>query len=417
MRTVLALLFSLAAATASAAPVAPAETIRLDVVLMRHGVRSPTKPAETYAAYANGDWPAWPVAPGILTPHGHEGMTAIGGRLRQLLLDDGVLAAACPKPATFAVIGDSTPRNRESAAAFLDGVTPGCRGSFLAMEGGANNPLFHFVKDTGKGKADDDDDDGTAATLLPPPALAELQTVLLGCAPADCAEVAARQGKTLLLNGPDHVAKAMKLAGTLSENLMLAYAEGMPMSTVAFGRADVVVLGHLITLHNAQFAATKKAMPAAANAGSNLVGHIVASLDAAHGAKPGVAPLSASARGVVVLVGHDTNLANVAGILGLDWHDPLTPDDYPPGGALVFSLVHRGDTDIVRIRSLMPSMDNLRANRFDDVTAKAVRVQGCGKIGECTISEFEALARKAIDPTRVDASLPAMTPAQGENRK
>jgi 4-phytase / acid phosphatase len=417
MRTAHALLLLLVTAGVSAAPGVPAETTKLDVVLMRHGVRSPTKPAETYAAYANGEWPAWPVAPGILTPHGHDGMTAIGARFRRLLLDDGVMATACPKPASFVVIGDTTPRNRESAGAFLDGATPGCRGSFLATESGANNPLFHFVKDTGKGKADDDDDDVTAATPVPPPALAELQTVLLGCTPSDCAEVATRENKKLLVDGPDRVAKAMKLAGTLSENLMLSYAEGMPVTAVGFGRADVAVLGRLITLHNAQFAATKKAMPAAANAASNLVAHIAASLDAAHGAKPGVAPLATSGRGVVVLVGHDTNLANVAGVLGLDWHDPLTPDDYPPGGALVFSLVHRGNTDFVRIRSLMPSMDALRTNRFDDVAAKPVRVQGCGRIGECTIGEFDALVRKAVDPARVDASLPAMVPTQGENRK
>jgi 4-phytase/acid phosphatase len=417
MKTALALLLCVGATTASAATVAPAETTRLDVVLMRHGVRSPTKPAETYAAYANGDWPAWPVAPGILTPHGHDGVTAIGGRLRKLFLDDGVLATSCPRPASFVVIGDSTPRNRESAAAFLDGATPGCRGSFLAMDAGANNPLFHFIKDADKGKADDDDDDGAAAAPVPPPALAELQAILLGCTPADCVQVAATQHKKLLMDSPDRVAKAMKLAGTLSENLMLAYVEGMPMGSVAFGRADVAVLGRLITLHNAQFAATKKSMPAAANAGSNLVAHIAASLDAAHATKPAVAPLSSSGRGVVVLVGHDTNLANVAGVLGLDWHDPLVPDDYPPGGALVFSLVHRGNADVVRIRSLMPSMDALRANRFDEVTAKPVRVQGCSKVGECTIGEFDALVRKAVDPARVDPSLPVMTPTQGENRK
>lgn len=395
----------------------PPESTTLDVLLMRHGVRSPTKPAATYAAYAIGDWPTWPVAPGILTPHGHEGMTAIGGRVRRLLLDDGVMTSACPQSASFVVIGDTTPRNRESSAAFLNGVTPGCRSSFLAMAGEANNALFHFVKDAGNGKSDDDEDDGGAAAVSPPPALAELQTVLLGCTPADCAAVAAREQKKLVLEGPDRMAKAMKLAGTLSENLMLAYVEGMPMNTVAFGRADVAVLGRLISLHNAQFAATKKSMPAATNAGSNLVAHIVASLDAAHGAQPGVAPLSTAGRGVVVLVGHDTNLANVAGVLGLDWHDPLAPDDYPPGGTLVFSLVHRGNTDIVRIRSLMPSMDALRANRFDGTKAKPVRVQGCRKVGECTMDEFDALARKAVDPTRVSAALPAMVPTQGENRK
>ena len=384
---------------------------------MRHGVRSPTKPAETYAAYASGDWPAWPVAPGILTPHGHQGMIAIGGRLRRLFVDDGVLTGSCPRGSSFVVIGDSTPRNRESAAALVAGLAPGCPGAFLAMEGAANNPLFHFVKDAGTGKADDDDDDGATTTLPPPPALAELQGVLLGCTPAGCADVASQQQKKLLLDRPDHVAKAMKLAGTLSENLMLAYAEGMPMQAVAFGRADVAVLGRLITLHNAQFASTKKAMPAAANAGSNLVAHIAATLDAASGVRPSVAPLSASGRGIVVLVGHDTNLANVAGVLGLDWHDALTPDDYPPGGALVFSLVHRGNKDLIRIRSLMPSMDALRNNRFDDVAAKPVRVQGCGNVGECTVGEFDALVRKAVDPARVDASLPAMVETQGENRK
>jgi 4-phytase/acid phosphatase len=416
MRLALGLLFFLASAVTAAASTPPKETTQLDIVLIRHGVRSPTKAGDTYAAYALGEWPAWPVAPGILTPHGHEGMTAIGGRLRRLLLDDGVMTADCPEATSFVVIGDSTPRNRESAGALVDGITPGCKGAFLAVDGGANNPLFHFVGEAGK--ATDDDDDGSAATATVPPELAELQTVLLGCTPATCSATAARESKKLLLDRPDHGARAMKLAGTLSENLMLAYVEGMPMAAVGFGRANVAVLGRLITLHNLQFAATKKAMPAAAKAGSNLVAHIVASLDAARGgAKPEVAPLSPSGHGVVVLVGHDTNLANVAGVLGLDWHDRTQPDDYPPGGALVFSLVHRGNADVVRVRSLMPSMDALRSNRFDEVIARPVRMQGCRKPGECTVAEFDAIARKAIDPARVDASLPAMNPTQGENRK
>ncbi|APG05482.1 hypothetical protein BJI69_17270 [Luteibacter rhizovicinus DSM 16549] len=422
MKTAIALFVSLVAAAAApypaaAASTAPAVTTQLDIVLMRHGVRSPTKPATSYAAYAIGDWPVWPVAPGMLTPHGHEGMTALGGRLRRLLLDDGVMTRACPEPDALVVIGDTTPRNRESAGALLQGVTPGCRGSFLSTEGDANNPLFHFAKDTTSGKPDDEDDDGVPAAPSAPPALAELQDVLLGCTPATCEGIATREHKKRLLDDPAHVAKAMKLAGTLSENLMLAYVEGMPMKAVAFGRADAGVLGRLITLHNAQFATTKKAMPAAANAGSNLVAHIVASLDAARGATPDVTPLSTSHRGAVLLVGHDTNLANVAGVLGLDWHDPRVPDDYPPGGALVFSLVQRGDAYVIRIRSLMPSMEALRANRFDDVVAKPVRVQGCRIIGECTIDEFDALARKAIDPTRVASALPTMVATQGENRK
>jgi 4-phytase/acid phosphatase len=378
---------------------ATGDDVRLEVVLMRHGVRSPTKPAATYADYANAAWPDWPVAPGMLTSHGHEGMQGIGARLRKQLLADGALGEGCPGTPSLVVIGDSTPRNRESSAAVLDGLAPGCGLGFLATEGASNNALFHFRKG--------DDNDDTAAKAQPPAALAELQGLLLGCGKESCTDVASRDGKRLL---PADADKAMKLAGTLSENLMLAYAEGMPMTSVAFGRGDVALLGRLITLHNAAFASSKKAMPAAANAGSNFVAHMLATFDTARGVTTTVQPLTTSKRGVVVLIGHDTNLATTAGVLGLDWHDPRRPDDYPPGGALVFSLVTHKGHDIIRVRRLMPSMDELRANRFDAMRAEPVRVAGCHTVGECTPAEFAALAKHGIDAARVDEHLPAMTP-------
>lgn len=365
---------------------------------MRHGVRSPTKPAATYADYANAAWPEWPVAPGMLTAHGHDGMRGIGSRLRELFIADGTLGTSCPDASALTVIGDSTPRNRESSAAVADGLAPGCGLGFVATDGSSNNALFHYRKD-------DDDDDGAAMTQ-PPAALADLQSLLLGCGQEPCATVAQRDGKRLL---PADVDKAMKLAGTLSENLMLAYAEGMPMASVAFGRGDVTLLGRLITLHNAQFAASKKAMPAASRAASNVVAHIAATFDAALGKQPSVEPLSASKHGVVILVGHDTNLANVAGVLGLDWHDPRRPDDYPPGGALVFSLVKHAGHDVIRVRRLMPSMDELRDNRFDGMRAEPVHVDGCHVAGECTLAEFTALTKHGMDTRRVDEKLPAMT--------
>lgn len=377
---------------------AASDDARLEIVLMRHGVRSPTKPAATYADYATSAWPAWPVAPGQLTPHGREGMRAIGEQLHRRLAADGAMGKGCPTSSSLVVIGDSTPRNRESSAALLAGLAPGCDIGYLATEGDTNNSLFHF-------RNDDNDDDGTAASAQPSVALADLQSTLLDCAGSSCADAATRSGKRLL---PADTGKAMKLAGTLSENLMLAYAEGMPMDIVAFGRGDGVLLGRLITLHNAQFEATKKSMPAAARAGSNLVAHIAATFDAALGKKPAIEPFMTSKPGVVLLVGHDTNLANVAGILGLDWHDSPRPDDYPPGGAIVLSLVTQGGHDVIRIRSLMPDMDQLRTNRFDDMRALPVRVAGCHVVGECTVEEFRAIVERGVDTTRVDTTLPPM---------
>lgn len=377
---------------------AASDDARLEIVLIRHGVRSPTKPAATYADYASTAWPEWPVAPGRLTPHGREGMRAIGEQLHRRLVADGAMSKGCPASSSLVVVGDSTPRNRDSSAALLDGLAPGCDMGYLATAGDTNNPLFHFRKD-------DADDDDAATSMQPPAALADLQSLLLDCAGTSCAEAAERGGKRLL---PADTGKAMKLAGTLSENLMLAYAEGMPMNLVAFGRGDGVLLGRLITLHNAQFEVTKKAMPVAARAGSNLVAHIAATFDAALGKRTAVEPFTTSKSGVVLLVGHDTNLANVAGILGLDWHDPRRPDDYPPGGAILLSLVIHGGHDVIHISSFMPDMDQLRTNRFEDMKALPVHVAGCPVPGECTVEEFRAIVGRGVDSTRVDTALPSM---------
>ncbi|WP_448101221.1 histidine-type phosphatase [Luteibacter jiangsuensis] len=381
-----------------------ADEVQLEVVLMRHGVRSPTKPESTYADYANARWPAWPVAPGMLTPHGRDGMTGIGARLRDQFVADALLGNTCPDTSTFVVIGDSTPRNRESSEALLEGLTPGCTTGYKATEGSSNNPLFHY-RESEDGAHPAEARPVRDSIPQPPSALAELQSTLLGCTQATCPTIAKRDGKRLLPAGPE---KAMKLAGTLSENLMLAFAQGMIMENVAFGRGGVDLLGRLITLHNDQFAATKKAMPAAAQAGSNLVAHIAATFGMAPAKPAGVESLLASRKGVVVLVGHDTNLANVAGVLGLDWHDPKRADDYPPGGALLFSLINRDGTDVIRVRSLMPSMLELRINRYTDMKALPVRIAGCRAIGECTAAEFKAIVDRAVDTTRVEATLPAL---------
>ncbi|KAF1007303.1 MAG: Periplasmic AppA protein [Luteibacter sp.] len=387
------LLLALGVATAAHA----GDVVRAEVVLIRHGVRSPTKPAETYAAYARGTWPAWSVAPGMLTAHGKDGMRAIGARWRTELVADGALASACPDADRVVVIGDSTPRNRESSEAFSEGLAPGCHLGYLATAGDENNALFHYRKD--------DDDDAPSTSAQAHAALTALQSLLLDCGALDCASVAKKDGKKLL---PEAPAEAMKLAGTLSENLMLAYAEGLPMSAVAFGRGDRSTLERLILLHNAQFAAGKKAMPAAARAGSNLAAHILGTLQAAAGDKPSVAPLLATGRGVVVLVGHDTNLANIAGVFGLDWHDAARPDDYSPGGALSFTLVERDGHPFVLVRQLMPSMDDLRANRYEGMKRGPVHVAGCPTMGECPLDTLVTEARKRLDANRIDNALPSM---------
>jgi 4-phytase / acid phosphatase len=392
---------------ASAAETNPGQ-VRLEIVLMRHGVRSPTSAPEKYAEYASAAWPAWPVAPGMLTTHGEQGMRALGTSYRQRLIAEGVLPQACPAQAELDVIGDSTPRNRASAAALVAGLAPDCGLAFRGLPSEVNNPLFHYREDT-----DSEPDTSTPALSSPPAALLELQRVLLGCNDTACLTSAQASGKKLLLdpakaNDAQAIAKAMKSAGTLSENLMLGYAQGMPLADVAWGRADAAVIGRLITLHNAEFNASKKSLPAASRAGSNLMAHILATLQGAAGRNGAVEPLTPSSTRVLFLVGHDTNLANIAGVLGVSWHEASRPDDYPPGGALIFDLVENKGHFSVRTRTLMPTLDALSDNRFDTLVGKPVAMSGCKKSSACTLEEFVQQVGENLDASRIDKTVPQM---------
>jgi 4-phytase/acid phosphatase len=382
------------------------DSVRLEIVLMRHGVRSPTTAPDKYADYAGATWPTWPVAPGMLTTHGEQGMRALGASYRQRLIAENVFQKGCPAQAELDVIGDSTPRNRASAAALVAGLAPDCGLAFRGLPSEVNNPLFHY-------REDGDNEPDASAPASPPPALLELQRVLLGCNDSRCLTSARTGGKKLLLDpeksaDPQAIAKAMKMAGTLSENLMLGYAQGMPIADVAWGRADVAAIGRLITLHNAEFNASKKSLPAASRAGSNLMAHILATLESVAGRNSAIETLTPSSTRVLFLVGHDTNLANIAGVLGVDWHDAGRPDDYPPGGALIFDLVENSGHYSVRMRTLMPTLDALRDNRFDTLVNRPVNMSGCKNPTSCTLDEFARQVEKHLDASRIDKTIPAM---------
>jgi 4-phytase/acid phosphatase len=383
------------------------DVLRLRVVVLRHGVRSPTKGPDALAPYASRAWASWPVAPGQLTPHGVAGMRSLGARYREMLAADHVWAGDCAHLDVVEVIADSTPRNHASGAALVQGLAPGCGASYLALPPGQNNPLFHFGADDKDG-----DDPAAAPATWPPPALAELQRVLLGCDDAACLAKARAEGRRTLLDAAgDERAKAMKTAGSLSENLMLEYAQGFPADRVAWGHGDEATIGRLVTLHNLQFALAKKALPAAASGGSNLMAHVLATLQQAAGEKPVEAPLAGPSARALLVVGHDTNLAHLGGLLGVDWHDPAHPDDYPPGGALVFDLWQTRDGYVLSVSAAMPTLAALRQG---DLTArgalatKVLRLAPCPAADRCPLDLVNRWLRGRLDATRIDPSLPAM---------
>ncbi|SBV52624.1 6-phytase [Xanthomonas bromi] len=157
-----------------------------------------------------------------------------------------------------------------------------------------------------------------------------------------------------------------------------------------------------IALHNASFAQSKRPLPVARAAASNLPAHLLATVQAAVGRTPSVAALAPPSTRLLVLVGHDTNLATLGGLLGVDWHRSDRPDDYPPGGALVLDVLERNGALLLRVWTLMPSMAALRSAHFDgDALALSTLVlPGCHGQALCPLPVALAWLRKRLDPAQ-----------------
>lgn len=109
---------------------------------------------------------------------------------------------------------------------------------------------------------------------------------------------------------------------------------------------------------------------------------------------------------VTVLVGHDTNQAELGGLLGLHWHLGGYPaDDPPPGGGILFSRLRARDgaqyvtaqyqaATPGQIRTLAPFSPS------NPPALQPLPIPGCGnsvKPTACTLQVFEQLVDKVAE--------------------
>ena len=137
----------------------------------------------------------------------------------------------------------------------------------------------------------------------------------------------------------------LNTASSLTENLLLEYTDDKPAADVGWGCVDSATLRDLMALHSAgeDFA---DRTPTVARAGAtNLVQSDPAGHAAAHQRQACCRRTRQARRPALMLVGHDTNVANVAGLLNLSWILDGRRDDTPPGGALVFELWRSTNTE------------------------------------------------------------------------
>jgi len=411
-----------ALATLAAAPGSDAPSgllLERIVVVARHGVRSPTKTADWLSRYSAQTWPDWPVPPGELTPHGAEDVRHMGAWLRADYAGRGLWpASGCPDANdAYAWADGADQRTRVSGDALLEGAFPGC--GLTAHHGpiGAIDPIFDAVA---TGVCPMDAEKAKSAVLarvkgdLDHPASgydagrAALWRVLdpagagKPCAPdaggacflgANNALVA--KAGDVKLNGP------LGTASTLTESLYLEYAQGMERDQVGWGRAaSRDQLDGIMDLHNIETDLMRRTPYIASHNAAWLTRAVIDAVDG-RAALPGQGAAGAK---LVIIAGHDTNLSNLAGVLGLDWTLKDQPDRTPPDAALVFEVwrAPANGARYVRVRFVYQTLDQLRDETPLDAAHPpgqlGLPLPGCddGPGSTCPTPDFTARARSMI---------------------
>jgi 4-phytase/acid phosphatase len=384
------------------------------VVLSRHGVRSPTVPASDLRQYSAEPWPEWSVAPGELTEHGRKAITILGGWYRDWFAHDGLLPeTGCDSSKTVHVRADVDQRTRESGRALAQGLFPDCPPEVHVTDS-KTDPLFHPVA---AGGAHGDGAVSVASVAgrigRNPVALADVYAQAFQA----LNEVLGKQSLLALpasvqatSDGLADIRGPLRTGSTLAENLFLEYAEGMSGKDLGWGRLDGARLHEVMAIHTAYADLARRTPYLAGVQGSNLLQHILLSMEQAVSGKPVAGALGSAGDRVLILAGHDSNISHISGMLNLSWLVPgYQRDDTPPGGSLVFRLWRGPDpkTYSVELLYIAQTVDQIRnASALDRNSPPAIALvflPGCKQTGaqpDCEWENFRRVLSSAIDPLK-----------------
>jgi 4-phytase / acid phosphatase len=318
----------------------------------------------------------------------------------------------CRDAGRVRIVADTSQRTLETGRALAESLMPGCGVAIQSQPEDQKDPLF-----SGAGTPDPELSLGAVRTRLGPdpqklladgrPALDALQFILAGGGSTlrRLVEPPLEMGvslssKTVELTGP------FSVGSTLSEDLLLEYVNGFQGPDLGWGRLTRENLLKVLEVHAVYADLMRRTAYLARARGSNLAAHVLLSMEQAASGAPVPGALGRPGDVLLILSGHDTNLSNLSGMLGLSWRLPgYQPDDTPPGGALIFSL-WRDDAgqDSVTAQYVAQSLDQMRnAVRLTLAApplSRKVSIPGCqtdsGSSG-CTWARFKIAMQKATD--------------------
>jgi 4-phytase / acid phosphatase len=397
-------------------------TLERVVLVSRHGVRAPTD-STALMHFTNKKWPDWPVGDSCLTPRGKMLASLMGAFYAREFA--GVLARP-PKESEVFILADIDQRTRETAAGLHEGIfsspkltdeqrnaeekgMPGERPA--ACKSDSRDPLFHPVTgicriDLAKAhheikKAAGGDINVAQQRLAK--SVDRLKHVLGQLDPATSSIVENDDKDSIRLKGP------IAVGSTASEVFLLEYAQRFPHDQVAWGLASTPEkLMPLLRLHDLQFALLQRTRHLARRQGSALLAQVLETLrQTAEGRSDPLRPVPQEAK-LVIYVGHDTNLANLGGILRADWkllH--YVKNETPPAGAMAFELLRdsaapAGKQYFVRMAYYSQTLTQMRdatdltGKEQPDKTAINLACEKKGR-GACAWVDFDKLVRRNWD--------------------
>lgn len=399
------------------------------VVLSRHGVRSPTQSDKMLSLWSEKPWPAWPVGRGELTPRGARLITAMWENLREKLTAQGLLPEkGCPNQAAVYVRADTDERTRATAKAILAGLAPECNLGF-AVASQKIDPLFHPVraglyryeaipaatnvlKMTRGGLNNLQEEVAGPLALIgrisgpPSPTLCSRFALMPKCHLEDLptAISISADGANIRIIG------ALGVASSLAEIFLQEYGEwpGVPSG---WGGVDARVLSQILPVHSRVFDVVNRAPLVSWANGSSLLVEMTAALMGRHH-DPRV-----NEAGLVLFVGHDTNVANVSALMSFYWQaSGYPPNGIPPGGALFLELWQRNGKKEVVARFYSQSPTALHEPFSADgsysmkpYAPRAVAVTDSG--GKQIIMDARAFEARVKQTTEGAPIAPAQSPA------
>jgi len=188
--------------------------------------------------------------------------------------------------------------------------------------------------------------------------------------------------------------------------MLLQYAEGMDASQVAWGRLTPAQTLQTFRLRTEAFDLMERTPYLARRQGSALLMRAAAAVTGGRSSGLGAADDAVRDAKFIAYVGHDTNIANLAGIMDVTWTQTgYQRNQTPPAGALVFE-VRLGPDKKQRVYTsyLAQSLEQMR--KMTPLTLEVpplktpLRLRGCSANTPgfpCLIDEFAVVIRNALD--------------------